>query len=106
MQQWVLWEDYVFTLVALHPDPGARAPGPAPRSCVPGRLARKPPGYRAAGAVALVAAVLTDPPTRRLRVSWSFNCPVPSPFHGDNRGWSVRGFESHSLRRTARRSGK
>ncbi len=45
-------------LVALHPDPGARAPGPTTRSCIPGREARQTQGVRTARAVAVVAAAL------------------------------------------------
>jgi hypothetical protein len=58
-------------LAALHPDPGARAGvcalGSAPKGRVPDYIARKTPGYRAAGEVALVAAVLMDPPTQEIK---------------------------------------
>jgi hypothetical protein len=59
MQQWVWWEDYVSTLVALHPDSGARAPGPAPWIRISGREARPTQRVRAARAVAVVATPLS-----------------------------------------------
>jgi len=48
-------------LAALHPDPGARAPGPTPRNQFPGRVGRQTQRCRAAGEMAMVATAVMFP---------------------------------------------
>ena len=94
----------VTDLAALHPPgPGACARGPVSQNRIPSHMARQTQRCRAARAVALVAAVLMDPPTRRLRVSWSSTAPCHRPFTAVTSERSVRGFESHPLRQTGER---
>ena len=71
-QQWTIVEACGVSLAALHPDPGARDPSPTPGSHIPDYVAWKTPGCRAAREVAMVAAILMDSPTRRLKSLCSY----------------------------------